>query len=74
MDKTRYWLIEKRGDKSQKEVAKLVGIDRSFYSQIENGTRNPSVNTAIKIGAVLNFDWTIFFSSGCGVKHQKMIG
>ncbi|MNC80711.1 hypothetical protein D3C75_1336100 [compost metagenome] len=30
---------------------------------IENGTRRPSVDVAMKIGNVLEFDWTIFFGN-----------
>lgn len=34
---------------SQEEFAKLVGVSRSFYAQIENGDRNPNFVTAQKI-------------------------
>ncbi len=34
---------------SQEQVALALGISRPFYTQIENGTRDPSVKVALKI-------------------------
>lgn len=45
---------------SQRDVAKLVGIDRSYYSKVEAGL-TPSVKVAKSIGAHLGIDWTLFF-------------
>jgi len=56
----RTWLIEIRGDRTQEEVARQIGISRSAYSNIENG-RGLSVKLAKKIGNALNFDWKLFF-------------
>lgn len=36
---------------SHGEVAKAIGISRSFYTQIENGTRDPSLKVAQKIAS-----------------------
>lgn len=58
---TREWLVKARGNLTHEEVAERVGIKRQYYSMIENGSRNPSVAVAKKIGAVLGFDWTLFF-------------
>lgn len=60
----REWLIEKREQQklTQEKVAKKSGIQRSYYSMIESGKRSPSPYVAMKIGAVLSFDWTIFFN------------
>lgn len=57
------WLKEKRNKKgiSQGCVAEKIGITRVSYSRIENGERNPSVETAKKIADVLGFDWTQFY-------------
>ncbi len=57
------WLKQKRLNKryTQKEVAEKVQIMRASYTQIENGTRRPSVETAKKIARLLDFDWTRFF-------------
>lgn len=47
---------------TQKQLADLVGVDRTTISKIENGIR-PSVNSAKKIAQILGLDWTIFFDS-----------
>lgn len=59
----RNWLISQRKEKdlTQKQVADSSDIERSYYTMIENKERNPSVKVAKKIGATLDFDWTIFF-------------
>lgn len=59
----RSWLASIRGSKglTQKAVAEKTGISRSFYAGIEQGTRNPKVQTAKMIAAQLGFDWTLFF-------------
>ena len=70
----RQWLIEYRGDKTQESVAKDANIARSYYVQIETGTRNPSVQIAKKIAEVLDFDWTIFFNeSGREKQHKEVV-
>lgn len=38
--------------KSQAEVAEMLGISRTFYNQIENGTRNPKLYLALKISKI----------------------
>jgi putative transcriptional regulator len=72
MTAKRTWLLEYRGDKTQQEVADKAGIERSYYTQIENGDRNPSVDTAKKIATALDFNWTIFFEDECGVSEQPL--
>lgn len=59
----REWLIEKRKHKNftKSKVAKDSGISLAYYSLIENGKRNVSVDTAKKIAKILNFDWQIFY-------------
>lgn len=59
----RKWLKEIRLNKRmvQKSVAKFAGISQQHYNFIENGERNPHVETAKKIAEILNFDWTRFF-------------
>lgn len=49
---------------SHQDVAKKVGIDRSYYTKIENGL-TPSVRVAKALGNHLDFDWTIFFEDNC---------
>lgn len=63
----RKWLKDKR-DKiglTHIEVANESGIQRAYYTMIENGTRNPSVEVAKKIAKVIGFEWTIFFENNC---------
>ena len=46
---------------TQQEVARIVGVSRQYYNEIESGKRSPSVQLAKNIGRVLGVDWTIFF-------------
>ena len=46
---------------TQQQLAELVGVDRTLISKIESGAATPSVTTAKKIAAVLDFNWTRFF-------------
>lgn len=55
---------------SQQEVADKVGIERSYYTKIENGL-SPSVKVAQRIGEVLGVDWTIFFTNFSVKNAQK---
>lgn len=57
----RKWLVEARGNRSQNEVAKRVGLSRSAYANIETGRRSASVKVAKRIADELQFDWVIFF-------------
>jgi len=65
-------LIERREllGYSQQDVARKVGIDRSYYSKIESGLA-PSVKVAQSIGEVLGIDWTIFFNKIGAETTQK---
>ncbi|MDE3837896.1 transcriptional regulator [Bacillus methanolicus] len=69
----RTWLKEFRIAKgfTQYDVAKRVGIERSYYTMIESGNRTPSVSVAQSIGGVLDFDWTIFFTQNSNETLQK---
>lgn len=60
----RIWLIELREKKSysQSEVAKQSGIVQQSYQLIEIGKNTPRPETAKRIGAVLDFPWTRFYS------------
>ena len=59
----RDWLkeIRKRKGMTQRDAAIASGICRSYYSAIEEGTRNVPVPTAKKIAAALGFDWQRFY-------------
>lgn len=59
-----------RGNKTQKEIADLVGITTSHYGFIENGDRQPSLKVARKIADVFNKSIEeIFFD----IQHNKML-
>lgn len=54
---------------SHQQVAEKVGIERSYYTKIENGLR-PSVKVAQRLGDTLGIDWTIFFTKNCANNAQ----
>ncbi|WP_404407960.1 helix-turn-helix domain-containing protein [Jeotgalibacillus malaysiensis] len=60
----RKWLIELRKSKelTQQKVADKSFIDRSYYSQLENGLRDPSPSVAENIAKVLGFNFLRFFT------------
>jgi len=60
----REWLKEIRKNKNfkQYQIASKVGIDRVYWSFIENGVKHPSIRLAIKIANLLDFDWKRFYS------------
>lgn len=57
-------LIEarRRQKLTQEEVADQAKIARSYYTNIENGIKTPSMNVAKRIADVLNTSVDIFFS------------
>lgn len=55
------WLVELRGERSQKAVADEIGMSQSGYAAIETGARRPSVKLAKRIAATMGFDWTKFY-------------
>ncbi|MGD9678395.1 MAG: helix-turn-helix domain-containing protein [Vulcanibacillus sp.] len=57
----RNWLIQLRGNNTQRKIAEQCGISQNFYSWIESGDRTPSVKVAKKIANILGFDWTLFY-------------
>lgn len=59
----RTWLLQQREKKgfTQAQLAQACFIDRSYYSQIENGTRTPSAQVAKAIAELLEFNPSTFF-------------
>jgi len=43
--------IREKNNFTHEYVAKSIGISRSFYTQIEQGTRRPSVKVLLKIAS-----------------------
>lgn len=60
---------------SHKGVAERTGISRCFYTQIENGTRKPSLDIALKISDVLGISVNdIFFINNDASGNGKSTG
>ena len=70
----REWLKVLREKKkfTHEKVAGKADISRAFYTEIENGTKNPSAMVAQRIGEVMGFKWTLFFENKCSKKQQKI--
>lgn len=70
----RLWLkkIRESHNMTQEQVAKLSKISRTMLTDIENGKANPSVNTAKKIAATLDFNWTKFFDDEEAISKEVM--
>lgn len=58
------WFVALRKQQgfTQEKIAGKINTTRQLISAIENGSR-PSVETAKKLGNILEFDWTRFFDS-----------
>ncbi|MFP7298716.1 helix-turn-helix domain-containing protein [Neobacillus niacini] len=69
----RKWLIKLRKLKNmtQKEVSMITFIDRSYYTQIENGKRTPSIAVAKAIAEALEFDPLLFFYENIKGEYQQ---
>ncbi|MBA9086545.1 transcriptional regulator with XRE-family HTH domain [Fontibacillus solani] len=70
----RVWLKKARehADLNHGEVADGAGISRSYYTNIENGIKTPSVKAAKSIAEVLKFPWENFFKDNCSLKEQLL--
>jgi transcriptional regulator with XRE-family HTH domain len=53
--------IRKEKRISQENLAELADLDRTYVSDIENGKRNVSIETAFKIASALQVPLTKFF-------------
>lgn len=59
----RNWLVvlREQNNLTQIQVAETAEVTRQTISAIENGSANPSVETAKSIAKILGFPWTDFF-------------
>lgn len=48
--------IRQKKKKSQGDIAKALGVDRSYISGIERGVRNPSLKNIERIARALNVE------------------
>lgn len=53
-------LTERKLNKNQ--AARILGVDRSYFTHIINGKKTPSPDMAKRIGLLLDFDWRIFYA------------
>ena len=63
--------IRKSNNLTQLQLSEACGCKRSTIGKIENGSINPSVRLAKRIGKVLNFDWTLFYQDEEGEDDEK---
>ena len=54
-------LVERRGNKSQEEVAKAVGITQAALSMYERGERTPRDDVKIKLANYFESDVAFIF-------------
>lgn len=68
----RHWLIQIRKMKgfTQQQVADLAGISRSYYADIEQGSKGASGKAAKLIANALDFDMNLFFAE-VGLKTSQ---
>lgn len=57
----RTWLIELRDDKTQAEMAAMLGISQQMYCAIEYGKRNPRIKRAKEMARILGIPWIKFY-------------
>jgi transcriptional regulator with XRE-family HTH domain len=58
----RDWLkfFRKKKNLTQAEAAQRIKIGRPYYASIESGSRDPSLQVALEIAKVLEFDPKLF--------------
>lgn len=68
----RLWLkkLRETAGLTHEQVADRAVISRSYYTNIENGTKTPSVKAAKLIAKVLGFQWEVFFNEKCSFKEH----
>lgn len=69
----RSWLkqVREKATLTHEQVADKAEISRSYYTNIENGIKTPSVKAAKSIAIVLGFPWENFFDEGCSFGEQS---
>ena len=53
-------------------VCQAVKCSQSTLSLLETGKRRPSVDLAKRLGAVLGFDWILFFADDTDISQDAM--
>ncbi|MDI6871914.1 MAG: helix-turn-helix transcriptional regulator [Bacillota bacterium] len=69
--RTRLKDLRRKAGLTQHEVAKMLGIGRSFYGMIETGARNPTLDLARRIADLFGVGIEqVFFASDCHELRQ----
>jgi len=73
MPRARNQLVaaRKKAGLSQGEIARRVGVSRQFYSMVENGVKNPSLEVAFRIADALGADPRELFGDVLTEKRVK---
>lgn len=68
----RTWLKKLRENAgfTHEQVADGAKLSRSYYTNIENGLKTPSVKAAKSIARVLNFQWELFLMKNVPLKNK----
>ncbi|ASF41092.1 transcriptional regulator [Halobacillus halophilus] len=71
----RRWLTQLRKEQqlTQQQIAEGAHIDRAYYAQIENGTRNPSMAVASQIASFLHINPSLFFTEHLSEPFQTAL-
>lgn len=69
----RLWLkiAREKAALTHEQVAEKAIISRSYYTNIESGTKTPSVRAAKSIAMVLGVPWENFFNEKCSFKEHS---
>ena len=72
------WIKDLRMEKgmTQEQVARQVGIARTYYTIIENNrpARSPTVHVVQRIADVLGFPWERYYNEKSKVNRSERIG
>ncbi len=57
----RIYLIKARGERTQTEIAKMVGVEQQTYSHWERGRSTPSIAKMLLLEKILNTPKEVLF-------------
>ena len=59
--KPRKYLVKARGNRTQAEIAKMVGVEQQTYSHWERGRSTPSIAKMLLLEKILNTPKEVLF-------------
>lgn len=71
MERIKLKLRREELNLTHQDIAEKAGINRSTYTRIERGTRNPSWKVMHKIAIALKTDVSIFFDHDVPSRNEK---